>query len=161
MARPEPSAESETPARQLAGFISKFEPPVARLIRAARAKLRKQFPAANELVYDNYNFLALGLSTTERSSDCFVALAASSKGVLLSFYYGAFLPDPDKLLLGSGNQHRYLRLDTIDLLDRGEVQALLTAALGNSDTPLPKGRRGRLLIKSVSEKQRGRRRERP
>ena len=42
---------------QLKGFIGKFEPKHQSLIRAVRKVLRKRFPTADELVYDNYNFL--------------------------------------------------------------------------------------------------------
>lgn len=40
-------------ASQLAGFIAKFDPEVAKLIRACRAEMRKLLPTAIELVYDN------------------------------------------------------------------------------------------------------------
>src|SRR3954466_10223509 len=101
---------SEPPAKQLAAFIAKFDPAVAKLIRAVRSKLRARLPTAIEQVYDNYNFLAIGFCTTERTSDCIVSLAVSAKGVALSFYYGASLPDPGGILLGSGKQNRFLRL---------------------------------------------------
>ena len=89
-----------TPAKQIAGFIAKFDPEVAKLIRAARSALRRQFPTAIEQVYDNFNFLAIGFCTTERTSDCIISVAANSKGVGLSFYHGASLPDPNKILQG-------------------------------------------------------------
>lgn len=153
--------KAASPAQQVAGFIAKFEPPVAKLIRGARAKLRKQFPTAFELVYDNYNFLAIGFCTTDRVSDCFVGLAASSKGLLLSFYYGAELPDPGGLLQGRGAQHRFVRVDTVDTLDQPRVRALILAAAQSADKPLPKTGRGRLIVKSVSRKQRPRKRPGP
>jgi hypothetical protein len=71
-------AEAE---RQLAAFIRKFSPVDQRLIRAARAALRKRFSTANELVYDNYNFFVIGYSPTERPSDAIVSLAARASGV--------------------------------------------------------------------------------
>ena len=49
---------------QLASFIAKFDPAIAKLARAARAALRKRFPSAMELVYDNYQFLAIGYAAT-------------------------------------------------------------------------------------------------
>jgi hypothetical protein len=49
-------ASSASPAKQLAGFLAKFDSKIVRQIRAARQALRKRFPTANELVYDNYNF---------------------------------------------------------------------------------------------------------
>src|SRR6266852_8504138 len=106
------SASAESPAKQIAGVISKFDPSIAKLIRSGRVALRKRFPTAIEQVYDNYNFLAVGFCTTERTSDCMVSLAANAKGVILSFYYGATLPDPDHLLQGNGNQNRFIRLES-------------------------------------------------
>src|ERR1039458_2632541 len=97
-------ARTHSPAAQLAGFIAKFDPSVAAVIRSCLGALRKRFAAAVELVSDNYNFFVIGFSATERPSDCIVSLAANAKGVGLSFYYGASLPDPDKVLLGTGNQ---------------------------------------------------------
>ena len=123
---------TESPARQLASFIAKYEPAVARLARAARARLRKRLPTAIELVYDNYQFLAIGFASTERTSDCLVSLAVSPKGVALSFYYGATLPDPKRILLGSGNQNRYIRLDTAATLAIPAVESLIRAAIAQA-----------------------------
>ena len=150
-------ASEPSPAKQVAGFIGKFDPKVAKLIRAARAALRRRFPTANELVYDNYNFFVIGFGTTERPSDCMVSLAANAKGVGLSFYYGATLPDPGKILLGSGSQNRFIRLKSAADLAKPEVEALLRAAAAQAKTPLPASGRGRTIVRSVSAKQRPRR----
>lgn len=150
-------AAPETPAKQLAGFIAKFDPAVAKQIRSTRAAVRQRFPTAIELVYDNYNFLAIGYSATERPSDCIVCLAANAKGVGLSFYYGATLPDPHKILLGSGNQNRFIRLESAATLARPEVQDLIGAAVRQAKTPLPETGGGYTVIKSISAKQRPRR----
>ncbi|MFN0178012.1 MAG: hypothetical protein ACKVZ0_04370 [Gemmatimonadales bacterium] len=147
----------ESPAKQLAGFVAKYDPAVGKLARATRAALRKRLPTAIELVYDNYQFLAIGYSATELASDCLVSLAISPKGVALSFYYGASLPDPNGVLLGSGNQNRFLRLDSEATLALPAVEALIRAAMAKAKTPLPTSRRGYTVIKSVSAKQRPRR----
>lgn len=114
-------------------------------------------PTAIELVYDNYQFLAIGFSATERASDCLVSLAVSPKGVALAFYYGASLPDPQGILLGSGNQNRYVRLESASTLAIPAVEELLRSAIAQAKTPLPATGRGYLVIKSVSAKQRPRR----
>jgi hypothetical protein len=146
-----------SPAKQIAAFIGKFDRANAKLIRAARAALRARFPTAIEQVYDNYNFLAIGFCTTERTSDCLVSLAANAKGVSLSFYYGASLPDPQGILEGSGNQNRFIRLESAETLARPDVQALLAAAVANAKTPPPSTGAGYSMVKSVSAKQRPRR----
>jgi hypothetical protein len=152
------SSASSSPAKQVAAFIDKFEPALARRVRAARAVLRRRyFSTANELVYDNYNALAIGYSSTERVSDVVLSLAVFAKGVNLYFYYGKALDDPDKLLQGNGNQGRFIRLDDVAQLDDRGVAALIQAGIAFGDTPMPKTGRGSTIIKSISAKQRPRR----
>jgi hypothetical protein len=115
-------------AKQLEGFIAKFDPAIGKLARSARSALRKRFPTAHELVYDNYNALAIGFCTTERTSDCIVSLAVYPKNVALSFFYGAKLTDPHGVLRGSGNQHRYVRLTSAAMVAEPAVAALLQQA---------------------------------
>jgi hypothetical protein len=145
------------PESQLQSFIAKFEPTRQSLIKDVRAVLRTRFAGANELVYDNYNFFVIGYSATERPSDSIVSLAAGASGVGLSFpYCGAKLPDPHKLLLGSGAKNRFIRLDSPAVLRRREVKALLMAA-EKMCKPLSPSAEGQLIIRSVSAKQRPRR----
>jgi Domain of unknown function (DU1801) len=146
-----------TSEQQLAGFIKKFDSKNAALIRSVRKVLRKRLPAANELVYDNYNFFVIGYCSTERPADCILSIAAGANGVGLSFYYGATLPDPHKLLLGSGSQNRFIRIESAATLGRPEVQELIAAAIDQAETPLPRSGRGRLIIRSISKKQKPRR----
>jgi hypothetical protein len=143
--------------KQLAAFIRKFNPTDQRLIRAIRSTLRKRFPTANELVWDNYNFFVIGYSPTERPSDAIVSMAARANGVGLCFIHGAKLPDPKKVLLGSGSQTRFIRIDSPQALERPEVEALVVAAIAQARVPLPVGGQGKLIIRSVSAKQRPRR----
>jgi hypothetical protein len=143
--------------KKLKAFIGKFEPKDQRLIRAVRRAVRKWFPTANELVWDNYNFFVIGYSPTGRPSDSIVSIAARANGVGLCFIRGASLPDPRKLLLGSGNQTRFIRLESAGVLARPEVESLVAAAIARARTPLPATGRGKLIIRSVSGKQRPRR----
>jgi uncharacterized protein DUF1801 len=143
---------------QLTGFVEKFDPPHQALIRAVRRALRRRFPTAHELVYDNYNFFVIGYSPSERPSEAIVSIAAGASGVGLCFIHGAKLPDPKKILLGSGSQTRFIRLPSVDVLDRPEVAALVSAAAAKSRTPFRSTGRPELVIRSVSAKQRPRRR---
>ncbi|PYV13505.1 MAG: hypothetical protein DMG21_20935 [Acidobacteria bacterium] len=147
-------ADSE---KQLQSFINKFEPKSQALIRALRSALGKRLPTANQLVWDNYNFFVLSFGPTERPSDCIVTIAAAANGVGLSFYRGASLPDPHKILLGSGGQNRFIRIDSQKVLARPEVSALITAAVAQAQTPLAASGKGKLIIRSISAKQRPRR----
>lgn len=158
MKSPAPSvASTAAPSKQVAAFIAKFDPKVAKHIRACRAEVRKLLPTAIELVYDNYNFFVIGYASTERASDAILSIAAAANGVGLAFLHGVSLPDPKKLLLGSGKQNRFLRLPTIEPLRSLDVLALIRTAVAQAKTPLPATGGGYTVIKSISAKQRPRR----
>jgi hypothetical protein len=154
-----PAARDSTgsAANQLAGFIAKFDPTIAKLIRACRKEMQHLLPKAIELVYDNYNFFVIGYGPTERASDAILSLAANAHGIGLAFLHGASLPDPKKLLLGSGKQNRFIRLPTAGFLRNPDVLTLIHAAVDQAKTPLPATGGGYTVIKSISAKQRPRR----
>ena len=148
------STDAETTLRT---FIAKFDPAHQRLIGDVRAALRRRFPAAHELVYDNYNFFVIGYSATLRPSDAVLSIAASAAGVSLCLTHGAALADPSRLLRGAGKQTRSLRVESASDLDRAEVAALMATAAASAPVPLRDGPPGTLVIRSVSAKQRPRR----
>ena len=154
-------SETSNAEIQLRQFISKFDPKHQVLIRAIRKALRKRLPTAYEMAYDNYNFFVIGYSPTERPSDAIFSIAAGANGVGLCFIHGAKLPDPKKILLGSGKQTRFIRLPSAGVLTRPEVESLIAAATARSKTSFPKTGRGQLIIRSVSAKQRPRRKVGP
>lgn len=150
-------ARTPSPSKQVEAFIRKFNPTVAKLARAARSAMRKRFPTAVELVYDNYNALAIGFATTERTSDVIVSVAVYASGVNLYFMYGRSLPDPKNLLQGQGNQGAFIRFPDVSVLDEPGVDALLSAATKHAKPALRTRGRGYTIVKSVSAKQRPRR----
>ena len=151
------TTETISPAKQVTGFIAKFDPPLARLIRACRSVIRKRYPSAIELVYDNYNALAIGYCATEKTSDCVFSLAAYARGLNLYFMYGRSLPDPDGLLQGNGTQGAFIRLPTVETLDEPKVMDLINRAVKRQRPTFPVEGRGYTVVKSISAKQRPRR----
>jgi hypothetical protein len=143
--------------RQLDGFIAKFDPDNQKLIRAIRKGLQKRFGGCVEFAYDNYNFFVLGYGPTERPSDAIVSMFAGTNGVGLCFIRGVGLPDPTRVLTGSGNQTRSVHLDSAAMLARPDIEALVAAAKSRSRIPVASRGRTTLVIRSVSAKQRPRR----
>ena len=142
---------------QLQTFIAKFEAKHQALIRATRKALRKRLPTAHELVYDNYNFFVIGYSPTERPTDSILSLAAGANGVGLAFpYCGARLIDDYGLLQGSGSKNRFIRIPSAEHIDRHDVGALIDQAVALCK-PLAPNEKPKLIIRSVSTKQRPRR----
>ena len=107
-------AETE---RRVEGFIAKFEARHQTVIRAVRKSLRGRFPAANEIVYDNYNFFVIGYGHTDRPTDCFVSIAAAANGVGLCFLQGASFR-PAQSSTGFREADPVIRLPSADMLER-------------------------------------------
>ena len=146
-----------TDERRFESFLAEFEPGVAALGRAAVENLRNRLPSADVMVYDNYNFLVTGFSPNERPSDAVLSIVMSAKGVALCFLQGATLPDPHRILRGSGKVVRNVRLQTIGDFDAPDVAMFLDLAIDSARVPFDPHRSGRFYIRSVSAKKRPRR----
>jgi hypothetical protein len=148
---------SESAEKQLDRFLDAFTPEIAGMARVALAKLRMRLPNAIELVYDNYNALACGFAPNERASDGIFSVAVYPKNINFFFLQGAKLPDPKGLLHGAGSLVRYVPLEDEKTLDRADVKAMMATAMEMAKVPFDKKTKYRLVIKSVSPKQRPRR----
>jgi hypothetical protein len=146
-----------TPAKQLDTFLAKYDPTIARQAKAILAKLRKLVPGAIELVYDNYNALAIGFGPSDKSSLAVISIALYPRHINFFFLQGKGLPDPAKRLQGHGNQVRYVTLTTPAVLDEPEIRQLLQIALQRAKVSIDPIQKRVLIIKSISKKQRPRR----
>ncbi|HEV7557145.1 MAG TPA: hypothetical protein VGO00_16875 [Kofleriaceae bacterium] len=147
-----------SPAKQLDGFIAKFSPDVAKRTREVLAHVRKRVPGALELVYDNYNALAIGFAPTEKARQIVFSIAVYPRWVSMFFMKGPELPDPGGLLQGSGSMVRHIVLDGGPAtLRKPAVAKILAIALAKAEPPIDPKAKARIVIKSISNKQRPRR----
>jgi hypothetical protein len=151
--RVKPVSRQRTPEAQLRSFITRFDPKEQKLIRSVRAAVRKRFPTANELAYDYSKFFVISYSPTDRAIDAVAAIAARPGGVRLYLMHGPQLPDPKKLLLGSGKQTRFLLLEAAGRLAHPDVEALIAAATDRAKVPLKSSGTSRLIMKAGAAKQ--------
>ncbi len=153
---PADPADATATAAQVESFIDRFAPEIADRVHAARKVLRSRLPGASELVYDNYNALAIGYGPGEKTSEAVFSLAVYPRNILLYFLPGVGLPDPEGLLQGEGKVGRYVCLTDVALLDEPAIIALIDVALDRAKRPLPP-EGGRTIVKSISARQRPRR----
>ena len=157
-AKPAKPKKGKPAEAQLDGFLAKFMPEVEDTARQALRKMRQRLPGAIELVYDNYSALAIGFAPTERASDAIFSIALYPRWVSLFFLMnGTKLRDPECYLKGSGKVVRHIVLENAALLDDPVVQELMAQALELSPKQVDASQPRRLIIKSVSAKQRPRR----
>jgi Domain of unknown function (DU1801) len=148
---------SVSPETAIRGFLAKYDPAIARQLRACRRTIRVRIPRGFEMVYDNYNALVFGFSPTDRASDALISVIGYPRYVSLGLLQGASVPDPDGLLHGTGNQVRGLRLAGPGDLDAPAVRALIARALAPAAAAFATAPPLRTLVKSVSARQRPRR----
>ncbi|HET6328515.1 MAG TPA: hypothetical protein VFG04_27780 [Planctomycetaceae bacterium] len=143
---------------QVRTIIAKFAPAHLRIIGAMRRWLRKRLPTAHEVVYEYRDCFVISYSPNERGYEGVLAIRASEKGDRLYFNRGKELPDPAKLLQGSGRQTRWIHLENASTLARPQVARLIDEAIARNRVPFARAGRGSVLIRSAAAKQRRRRR---
>lgn len=147
------SAEARRSAEaELRRMIAAYDPAHQRLIAAARRWLRKRLPTAHEVVYEYKDSLVISYSPNERGYEGVLAIRASADAVRLYFNRGKGLPDPAKLLRGSGKQTRWIDLEGASTLARPQVASLIEEAIVRNPVLLPPTGRGRVVIRSASGK---------
>jgi hypothetical protein len=143
---------------QLASYFAKYEPGMAKLGKALRAKLRARLPGLFEIVYvyESQNSLVISYSPTEKGYEGLCSIALYPDRVHLYFTRGAVLSksDPSKLLQGSGKTVRHVVLNKVSDFDRAEIEVLMAAALKLAKLRLDASAKGSVIIKAEEQKQR-------
>jgi hypothetical protein len=142
-----PSAEV-----RFSGFLSRFPPEIVALAKRCLPKLRRAFPGCYQLVYDYPSSLLVAFSMSERGYEAIVTIAVFPRWVRL--YFDKSLPDPKGLLQGSATKVRFVTLKVASDLDRGDIHALIKAAIKHARVPSPRPGTptNRMVIKSESAK---------
>ena len=139
--------------KDLLNFLEDFPPESRDIALWLRDWVWDIYPNCNELIYDNYNFLAFGWGTTERMSDIFCSIAVGTRGVIFGFTWGSELDDPKDLLAGGGKQFRSLRVPDIKAFPKTDVIKFLKQAFNISVERLkgkPQTSNGSTIVKSIS-----------
>jgi len=143
--------------------LLKFLKPFPENVRDTALWLREfvwdLYPKSNELIYDNYNAVAFGWSPSDRVSDvfCNVAVGRSSHNVHFGFYWGSKISDPKKILLGEGNQYRYVLVKDKKDFPKTYIRKLMKEAYNYSLGKMKDKKpvlKGATITKSISEKKR-------
>ncbi len=140
----------------LRGLVAKFSPAHEQLVGAVRRCLRKRLPTAHEVVYEYRDFVVISLSPNEHGYEGVFAIRADADGVRLCFNQGKELPDPAKLLRGSGKQVRWIQLEGASTLAHPAVARLIEEAIARNRVPFARTGRGPVTFRSASTKPRRR-----
>jgi hypothetical protein len=150
---------SKKQTKDLLKFLKPFPRDTQEIVLWLRDFVWDLYPQTNELIYDNYNAVAFGWSPTDKVGHtfCSIAVGRTSKNIHFGFYWGSELSDPDKILLGEGNQYRYILVKNTDAFPKGYIMKLLQDAYNNSLAKVKDPKlilSGLTITKSVSAKKR-------
>ena len=147
----QPSTQSAVARRsaeaELRELIAKFAPAHQRLVGAVRRWLTKRLPTAHEVVYAYRDCFVVSCSPNGRGYDGVLAIRGSADGVRLYLNRGKGLPDPAKLLRGTGTQARWIHLEGASTLARPEVARLVDEAIARNRIPFARTDRGPVVIR--------------
>lgn len=143
------------PAAELRSYIQRFDAGNQKIFRSVRTALRKRLPVANELAYDYGSHIVIAYAPTERGIEAALAIALRANGVQLYLNQGKKLPDPQKLLQGSG-QTRFVWLDSARKLGHPDIEALIEAAIRAAAVPYPAKGKGTVIIRPTAARKRQR-----
>ncbi len=150
---------SKGQTKDLLKFLKPFSKDVTERALWLREFIWDLYPQTNELIYDNYNALAVGWSPTDRVGHtfCSIAVGRTSNNVHFGFYWGSEISDPDKMLLGEGNQYRYILVPDKNKFPKAYIKKLVKEAYANSLAKVKDKKQimnGQTIVKSISTKKR-------
>ena len=142
------AAERRAAEAELRGLIAKVAPAHQRLIGAVRRSLRKRLPTAHELVYEYRDWFVISFSPNDHGYEGVFAIRANADGVRLYLNRGKGLPDPEKLLRGSGKLTRWIDVEGPSTLALSAVASLADEAIARNHVPFAPTGRGSVVIRS-------------
>ena len=150
---------SKEQTKDLLEFLEPFGDEITDLVMWLRDFAWDLCPEANELIYDNYSAVAFGWSPTDKVGHtiCSIAVGRSSKNIHFGFYWGSEIADPNKILLGQGNQYRYILVTNKNEFPKDYIKKLVVEAYINSLAKVKDPKQiisGQTIVKSVSDKKR-------
>lgn len=119
----------KSPDRLLLSYLASYDPRILSLTLALRELVLEEASEAIASLSKSYA-VAIGFSFTGKPfKDGFCHIVTYTSHVNLGFNRGALLPDPNKILLGSGKLIRHLTLRNENEISRAVVRRYLRMAI--------------------------------
>jgi hypothetical protein len=144
------------PNPQFKKFIEPYDNRIQNLTLELRNFITDLVPESNELIWDNYNAVAMAYSKSEKLKDAFCHIAVYSGHVNFGFNRGAELSKTSVKLNGKGKLIRHISVKDFQSFPKQEIENMLWEAVGISEklntelteqTSQPKS-----IVMSISEK---------
>jgi hypothetical protein len=108
-------------------IVAGASPKVRDLAIRARELISDVYPAVIEVPWPRQRVIGYGVGP-KKMSEHFCYLSVSKDHINIGFMYGAELPDPNKLLAGTGKLLRHVRITDAEQLSTPALRELLQVA---------------------------------
>ena len=143
---------------ELQNFLLPYDTNIQKLTLKLRNVIIEIEPTCNELIWDNYNAVAIAYSKSDKLKDAFCHIAVYSKYVNFGFNRGAELTKSQVKLSGKGKLIRHINVSNFESFPKNEIKQLLSESLGLSETINPELINSKIqsksIVMSISEKKR-------
>ncbi|KQC30849.1 DUF1801 domain-containing protein [Flagellimonas eckloniae] len=144
------------PNPQLKKFIEPYDTQIQNLTLELRNFITDLVPEANELIWDNYNAVALAYSKSEKLKDAFCHISVYSGHVNFGFNRGAELTKETVKLNGKGKLIRHISVKDSRSFPKEEIKNMIWEAVGISENLnyelTEKNSQPKSIVMSISEK---------
>lgn len=144
------------PNPQLKKFIEPYDKPIQNLTLELRNFITDLVPESNELIWDNYNAVAIAYSKSEKLKDAFCHIAVYSGHVNFGFNRGAELSKTNIKLNGKGKLIRHISVKDFQSFPEQEIKSMIWEAVGISEKLntklIEKNSKPKSIVMSISEK---------
>lgn len=122
------------PNPQLFEFLAPYDKHIQELVLKLRGVVIDTVSETNELIWDNYNAVAIAYSKSEQLKDAFCHIAVYSKHVNFGFNRGSELSKNAIPLKGNGKLIRHLPVTDYNSFPEQDIRKLLWEAVGLSES---------------------------
>ena len=121
------------PNPKLKEFIKPYDDGIQKLTLELRNFITDLVPLANELIWDNYNAVAIAYAKSEKLKDAFCHIALYAQHVNFGFNRGAELTETSVKLNGKGKLIRHISVKDFDSFPKNEIKNMILEAVGISE----------------------------
>ncbi|MFD2565415.1 hypothetical protein [Aquimarina rubra] len=141
---------------QLKKFIEPYDQGIQKLTLELRNFITELVPQANELIWDNYNAVAIGYSKSEKLKDAFCHIALYSQHVNFGFNRGAELTNTSVKLNGKGKLIRHIKVKDFESFPKEDIKKMIWEAVQISEKMnnelIYENNTPKSIVMSISEK---------
>ncbi len=143
---------------ELQNFLLPYDKNIQQLALKLRNFIIETEPTCNELIWDNYNAVAIAYSKSDKLKDAFCHIAVYSNHVNFGFNRGAELRKSEVKLSGQGKLIRHITVSNFETFPKNKIKQLLSEAIGLSEIINPELINSKIqsksIVMSISEKKR-------